>query len=209
VHSPLLRAAALIAITACFTAPLHSQQNSAPASANSQTETYKPKTLVDQSISGGLYKNGAGHFTLTVPEGWSTNDGIVEPKFGIGALSSPDKKAELVIQQMPTEDSPTALAKKFDAMGSGVFRGYRKLDESKIRVAGRNCEVLTFAFVKERQTSDSSIELKLVSRLVLMPNEHSIFAFKLVTHEALFDKEAPILENILKSFHSTARPGLF
>jgi hypothetical protein len=208
-HSPLRVAAALIAISSCFTAPPHSPQNSGPPSANSQTETYKPKTLVDQSISAGLYKNGAGHFTLAVPESWRTNDGIVEPKFGIGALSSPDNEAELVIQQMPTDDSPAALAKKFDAMGSSVFRGYRKLDESKIRVAGRNCEVMTFAFVKERQTSDASIELKLVSRLVLMPNEHSIFVFKLVTHEALLDKEAPIFENILKSFRSTARPGLF
>jgi hypothetical protein len=208
-HSPLRVAAALIAISSCFTAPLHSRQNSGPPPANSQAETYKPRTLVDQSISAGLYKNGAGHFTLTVPEGWSTNDAIVEPKFGIGALSSPDNQAELVIQQMPIEDSPAALAKKIDATGSSVFRGYRKLDESKIRVAGRNCEVMTFAFVKERQNSDASIELKLVSRIVMMPNEHSIFVFKLVTHEALLHKEAPIFENILKSFHSTARPGLF
>jgi hypothetical protein len=209
-QSPLLRvAAALTAISSCFTAPPHSPQNSGPPSANSQAETYKPKTLVDQSISAGLYKNGAGHFTLTVPESWRTNDGIVEPKFGIGGLSSPDNDAQLVIQQLPTDDSPATLAKKFDARDKTVIRGYRKLDESKLKVAGRNCAVLTFAFVQERQVAGESIELKLVSRTVLMPNESSIFAFKLVTHEALLDKEAPIFENILKSFRSTARPGLF
>jgi hypothetical protein len=208
-HSPLLRVAALIAILSCFTAPLHSRQNSAPPPANSQAETYKPKTLVDQSISAGVYKNGAGHFTLTVPEGWRTNDDIVEPKFGIGALSSPDNEAQLVIQQMPTDDSPSTFAKKFDARNNTAVRGYRKLDESKLKVAGRNCEVLTYAFVQERQVAGESIELKLVSRIVLMPNESSIFAFKLVAREALFDKQLPIFEQIIKSFHSTAQAGLF
>jgi hypothetical protein len=209
-QSPLFRvAAALIAISSCFTAPLHSRQNSGPPPANSQAETYKPKTLVDQSISAGLYKNGAGHFTLTVPEDWRTNDGIVEPRYGIGGLSSPDNEAELVIQQFPTDDRPATLVKKFDAGDNTVIRGYRKLDESKLKVAGRNCEVLTYAFVQGRQVAGESIELKLVSRIVLMPNEHSIFAFRLVTREALSDKQLPIFEQIVKSFHSTAQPGLF
>jgi hypothetical protein len=208
-HSPLRVAAALIAISSCFTAPLHSRQNSGPPPANSQPETYKPRTLVDQSISAGLYKNGAGHFTLTVPEGWSTNDGIVDPKFGIGALSSPDNEAQLVIQQFPTDDSPATLAKKLDAKSNTAVRGYRKLDESKLKVAGRNCETLTYAFVQERQVAGESIELKLVLRIVLMPNESSFFTFQFVTREALSDKQLPIFEQIVKSFHSTARPGLF
>jgi hypothetical protein len=174
-----------------------------------QTAVNAQKTIVDQSISGGVYKNGAGHFTLAVPEGWRTNDDIVEPKFGIGGLTSPDNEANLEIQQTPTESTPAAFAKKFDAKGSSLVRGYRKLDESTLKIAGRNCEVLTFAFVQERQVAGESIELKLVSRFVLMPNESSIFVFKLVTREALFDKQLPIFEQILKSFHSTARPGLF
>jgi hypothetical protein len=184
--------AAAVTISLCF-----------PTAVNAQ------KTIVDQSISGGVYKNGAGHFTLTVPEGWRTNDDIVEPKFGIGALSSPDNEAQLMIQQIPTEDSPATLAKKLDAQSSTVLRGYRKLDESTLNAAGRNCEVLTYAFVQERQVAGEPFELKLVSRIVLMPNEHSIFAFSLVTREALFDKRLPTFEQIVKSFHSTARPGLF
>jgi hypothetical protein len=209
-HRPLLRvAASLIAISSCFTAPLHSRQNSGPPPANSQAETYKPKNLVDQSISAGLYKNGAGHFTLAVPEGWRTNDDLVEPKLGIGALSSPDNEAQLVIQQFPTDDSPAILAKKLDAKGKAAIRGYRKLDESKLSVAGRNCAVLTYAFVQERQVAGESIELNLVSRTVLMPNEHSIFVFRIATRETLLDKQLPIFEQILKSFHSTAPPGLF
>jgi hypothetical protein len=174
-----------------------------------QTAVNAQKTIVDQSISGGVYKNGAGHFTLIVPEGWRTNDDIVEPKLGIGALSSPDNEAELMIQQLPTEDTPAAFAKKIDAKGSSLFSGYRKLDESKLNIAGRNCEVLTFAWVQERQVAGAPIKSKLVSRFVLMPNEYTIFAFQLVTREALFDKQTPAFQEILKSFHSTAQPGLF
>jgi hypothetical protein len=173
-----------------------------------QTGVNAQKAIVDQSLSGGVYSNGAGHFTLTVPEGWRTNDDIVEPKYGVGALSSPDNEANLVIQQMPTEDSPAAFAKKFDAKSSSGVRGYRKLDESKLKVAGRNCDVLTFAFVQEREVAGAPIELKMVSRLVLMPNEYSLFAFKLVTREALFEKEIPTFDQILKSFHSTAEQDL-
>jgi hypothetical protein len=76
---------------------------------------------VDQSISGDVDRNGAGHFTLTVPEGSRTNDDIVESKFGIVGLSSPDNETQLEIQQMPTEDSPTTLAKKLDAKGDSAF----------------------------------------------------------------------------------------
>jgi hypothetical protein len=206
-HSPLLRVTAeLMTISFCLTAPLHARHKNSPTSAISQAETDRPKTIVDQSISGDVYSNGAGRFTLTVPEGWRTNDDIVEPKLGIGGLSSPDYEAQLVIQQMPTEDdSPTTLAKKFDAKESSVVRGYRKLSESKLNVAGRNCEVLTFAWVKERKVAGASIDFKLVSRLVLMPNEYTIFAFEFVTREALFDEELPIFDQILKSFHSTAK----
>jgi hypothetical protein len=71
---------------------------------------------------------------LAVPEGWRTNDNIVEPKLGIGGLSSPDNEAQLEIQQMPTEDSPTTLARKLAAKGDSAFRGYRKL-RSLIRTA--------------------------------------------------------------------------
>jgi hypothetical protein len=121
-HNPLLRVtAALMAISSCFTAPLHSRHNNGPASAVSQAENNGPKTIVDQSISGGVYRSGGGHFTLTVPEDWRTNDDIVNPKFGIGGLSSPVNEAQLEIQQIPTESSPTTFAKKFDAKGKAWF----------------------------------------------------------------------------------------
>ncbi len=82
---------ALMGILSAFVLPARSLQNSS-ASATSQANTDKPKIIVDQSISGGVYRSGAGHFTLMVPDGWKTNDDIVEPKFGIGGLSSPDNE---------------------------------------------------------------------------------------------------------------------
>ena len=66
---------------------------------------------MDQSISGDVHGNySAGHFTLTVPEGWRINNHVVEPKLGIAGLSSSDNEAQLEIQQMLTEDSPITLA---------------------------------------------------------------------------------------------------
>jgi hypothetical protein len=49
------------------------------------------------------------------------------------------------------------------------------------------------------------MEMKLVSRFVLMPNDFSIVVLNFVTPEALFDKQLPAFEETLKSFHSTAR----
>ena len=196
-----IRVTVVVAISFLLSAPIHSQGKSVPDSA--------PKKIVDQSISGTIYRNGAGRFTLTVPAGWRTDVDIVEPKFGIGGLISPDNEANISVQQIPTEDSPSTLAKKFDAGGSSAFRGYRKLGEAKLKVAGRSCEVLTFAWIQERTAASDPIELKLAARFVFMPNGYSIFAFKFVTHEALLDKELPTFEEIIKSFHSTAPANLF
>jgi hypothetical protein len=201
----LLRAIiALMVSASCLTPPVHSQQN-APVSVTAQAQTDKPKTIEDQSISNGVYRNGAGHFTLSVPEGWRTNDDIVEPQLGIGGLSSPDNEAQLEIQQMPTEASPTAFAKKIDAEGKSLFSNYRKLSETELEVAGRHCVIVTFEFTEERRVAGAPFEMKLVARFVLMPNEYSIFLFNFVTSEALFDKQLPAFVQIMKSFHSTQK----
>jgi hypothetical protein len=196
---------ALTLIVPCLTLPLYPQQN-APASAIPPTQTREPKTLVDQSLSGGVYRNGAGHFTLKIPESWRTNDDIVEAKFGIGGLSSPDNEIQLEIQQIPTQDSPAIFVKKIDAEGDKLFPGYHKLREEKRDLAGRHSEILTFEYVRERQVAGAPFEMKLVSRLFLMANDgFSIFAIYFVTPEALFENEAPGFEQIVKSFHSTAK----
>jgi hypothetical protein len=196
---------ALTLIVPCLTLPLYPQQN-APPSAIPPTQTQEPKTLVDQSLSGGVYRSGAGHFTLKIPEGWRTNDDIVEPKFGIGGLSSSDNEIQLEIQQIPTQDSPAIFVRKTDAAGDKVFPSYRKLSEEKRDLAGRHCEILTFEYARERQVAGVPVEMKLVSRLFLMANDgFSIFAIYFVTPEALFENEAPVFEQIVKSFHSTAK----
>jgi hypothetical protein len=57
-HNPLSRVtAALMAISSCLTAPLYSAHKNGPASAISQAETDRPKTIVDQSIFGGVYRS--------------------------------------------------------------------------------------------------------------------------------------------------------
>jgi hypothetical protein len=200
-----IHVATLIAASFALALPVHSQQN-AQAPANSPTTTDKPKVIVDQSLSGGVYRSGAGHFTLKVPEAWRTNDDIVEPKFGIGGLSSPDNEIQLEIQQMPTTDSPAIFARKIDAKGDKLFLGYRKLSEEERDLAGRHCQILTFEWAQVRQGAGAPFEMKLVSRFFLMANDgFSVFALNFVTPEVLFDNEAAVFEQIVKSFHSTAK----
>jgi len=130
----------------------------------------------------------------------------VEPKFGIGGLSSSDNEIQLEIQQIPTQDSPAIFVRKTDAAGDKVFPSYRKLSEEKRDLAGRHCEILTFEYAIERQVAGVPVEMKLVSRFFLMANDgFSVFALNFVTPEAFFDKEAPGFEQIVKSFHSTAK----
>src|SRR5580704_12978761 len=176
--SRLLRVtAALMAISFCLAAPLLARQQNGSAPATSRAATSPTKTIVDQSITGGVYRSGGGHFTLTVPDGWRTNDDNVEPKFGVGGLSSPDNEIQLEIQQMPTTDTPATFARKIDAKGDRLFPGYRKLSEEKRDLAGRHCEVLTFEYARERQVAGAPFKMKLVSRLFLVANDgFSIFA---------------------------------
>jgi hypothetical protein len=200
-----IHVAALMAASFAIALPVHSQQNAQPP-ANSPATNDKPKVIVDQSLSGDVYRSGSGHFTLTVPDGWRTNDDIVEPKFGVGGLSSPDNEIQLEIQQIPTQDSPAIFVKKIDAKGDKLFPGYRKLSEEKRDLAGRHCEVLTFEYARERQVAGAPFEMKLVSRYFLTANDgFSLFAIYFVTPEALFENEAPVFEQIVKSFHSTAK----
>jgi hypothetical protein len=202
---------ALMAASFALALAVHSQQTAqapanSPAPAIAPAQTHEPKTIVDQSISGGVYRSGGGHFTLTVPDGWRTNDDNVEPKFGVGGLSSPDNEIQLEIQQIPTTDTPATFARKIDAKGDKLFPGYRKLSEEKRDLAGRHCEVLTFEYAKERQVAGAPFLMKLVSRFFLMANDgFSIFAIYFVTPEALFENEAPVFEQIVNSFHSTAK----
>ena len=55
------------------------------------------------------------------------------------------------------------------------------------------------------QVGDASIEVKLATSMVLMPNDFSIFVLKFAAPEALFDNELPEFDKILKSYHSTAK----
>jgi hypothetical protein len=146
------------------TADSPSSQGEAPKTAG--------KNLVNQTLSGTLYTNGATRFTLTVPEGWKANDNLVEPHFGVGALTAPDGEANLIIKLMLTSDSPKALVKKIDAQGNSLFSGYHKISQSKLNVAGRDCEVLTLKYIEHQTVADVAVDIQLVSRLVFIPKEY-------------------------------------
>ena len=180
-----------------------SQNKADSPSSQAEVPRTQVKTIVNQTLSGTLYTNGATRFTLTVPEGWKANDNLVEPHFGVGALTAPDGEANLVIKLMLTSDSPKAFAKKIDAQGNSLFSGYHKISQSKVNVAGRDCEVLTLKYIEHRTVADVAVEIQLVSRLVFIPKEYGYFVFDFVTLESLFDKKLSTFDKIISSYRST------
>jgi hypothetical protein len=194
-------------ISLFFPSVVRSQNRAESPSSQAEVPRTAGKNLVNQTLSGTLYTNGATRFTLTVPEGWKANDSLVEPRLGVGALTAPDGEANLVIQLMLTTDSPKAFAKKIDAQGNTQFPGYHKLSQSKVNVAGMDCEVLTLKYIQHRMESGVAVETPMVARLVLVPKEYGFLVFDFVTLESLFDKQLPTFDKIISSYRSTAPDG--
>jgi hypothetical protein len=186
---------------------VRSQDRAESPSSHAEAPKSATKNIVNQTLSGTLYTNGATNFTLTVPEGWKANDNLVEPHFGVGALTAPDGEANLVIQLMLTTDSPKAFAKKIDAQGNTLFPGYHKLSQSKVNVAGRDCEVLTLKYMQHRMETGVAVETPMVSRLVLVPKEYGFLVFYFMTLESLFDQKLPTFDKIMSSYRSTEPDG--
>ena len=200
-------AVALGIISLCIPSKARSQNKAESPSPQAEVPKTAGKNLVNQTLSGTLYTNGATRFTLTVPEGWKANDNLVEPHFGVGALTAPDGLADLVIRLMVTTDSPKALAKKIDAQGNSLYPGYHKISQSKVNVAGRDCEVLTLKYFEHRTVNGLAVEVPMVSRLVLVPKEYGFLVFYFVTLESLFDQRLPTFDKIISSYRSTEPDG--
>ncbi len=185
----------------------HSQNKAESPASQAEASKGGPKNLVNQTLSGTLYTNGASRFTLTVPEGWKANDNLVEPRSGVGALTAPDGEANLRIQLMLTTDSPKAFAKKIDAQGNTLFPGYRKLSQSKVNVAGVDCEVVTLRYIQHRLEAGVAVETPMISRLVLVPREYGFLVFNFVTLESLFDQRLPTFDKIISSYRPIEPDG--
>jgi hypothetical protein len=194
-------------IPLCLSGVARSQNKADSPSSQAESPKSGPKNLVNQTLSRTLYTNGATRFTLTVPEGWKANDNLVDPRNGVGALTAPDGEANLLIQLMLTPDSPKALVKKIDAQGNSLFSGYHKISESKVNVAGKDCEVLTVKYVEHRTVGDVVVDIQMMARLVLIPKEYGFLLFDFVTLESLFDKKLPTFDKIIGSYRSTEPDG--
>jgi len=194
-------------ILLCVPSVVRSQNKAEPPSPQAEVPKTAGKNIVNQTLSGTLYTNGATRFTLTVPEGWKANDNLVEPHFGVGALNAQDGEANLVIRLMVTTDSPKALSKKIDAQGNSLYPGYHKISESKANVGGRDCEVLTLKYIERGTVNGLAVEVPMVSRLVLVPKEYGFLVFYFVTLESLFDKKLPTFDKIMSSYRSIASDG--
>jgi hypothetical protein len=194
-------------ISLCLPSVVRSQSKAESPSPQAEVGKSAPKNIVNQTLSGTLYTNGATGFTLTVPEGWKANDSLVEPRLGVGALTAPDDEANLMIQLDLTSDSPKTFIKKVEAQGTSIFPGYHKVSESKVNVAGKDCEVLTLKYIQHRTVTSVTVEISMVSRLVLVPKEYGFLVFDFVTLESLFDKELPTFDKIISSYRSIEPDG--
>jgi hypothetical protein len=189
-------------ISLCFPSVVRSQNKAESPSPQAEVGKSAPKNIVNQTLSGTLYTNGVTGFTLTVPEGWKANDSLVEPRLGVGALTAPNDEANLMIQLDLTSDSPKTFIKKVEAQGTSIFPGYHKVSESKVNVAGKDCEVLTLKYIQHRTVTGATVEISMISRLVLVPKEYGFLVFDFVTLESLFDKELPTFDKIISSYRS-------
>lgn len=180
-------------------------------SAPSSTTVPSPAAEVKQSLLGTTYTNLTGNFTLTIPDGWRTNDALAMKSPGtVGALSSVDGNSNILIQWVKQSSDPAQLAQLVDSMFKASFEGYQKLDQHPVTIDGRTGQVLTFRAVmaigkvSEKAGTDSAADttLKIPAKymLNLIKADQGVMDIMCVSPETVFDKMQPLFQQISASF---------
>lgn len=172
-----------------------------------------PARKIEQSLKGTTYTNSQGHFTLTVPDGWRTNDELaLKTPNTIGVLSSTDNASNIMMQWIKESNDPVQLAQLIDSMFKASFEGYQKLDQYPVTIDGRAGQVLMFRAVisigkvSEQAGTDSAADttLKIPAKymLTLIKADDGIEDIMCVAPETAFDKMLPAFTAITYSFRS-------
>jgi hypothetical protein len=180
----------------------------APAAA---TDTRKNE--IRQSISGGTYSNETGHFTLSVPVGWKTDDDLAQKTAGaIGSLSSPDPHERILIQSMP----PGAPAKETAQIVVGslktTFEGYQESAEAPTRIDNRDAYAVTFSAIiplgnirtQEGTDEPANTTVKAVVKylMVFVPLADQTVMIMCVAPETMYEQADATFRQIVSSFHA-------
>lgn len=168
---------------------------------------------VHQSISGGTYTNEAGHFTLTIPTGWKTDDELARrTSMAIGSLSAPDPHERILIQTTPPGAPAKETAEIVAASFKTTFEGYHETAEAPLHIDNRDAYTLTFSAiipvgnVRTQAGTDepANTTVKIVAKYLLafVPLEDQTVVIMCVAPDTIYDQADPIFRQIVSSFHA-------
>ncbi|MHB8541766.1 MAG: energy transducer TonB [Candidatus Acidiferrales bacterium] len=170
---------------------------------------------VDQSISGGVYTNGTGHFTLTVPDGWQPSDALARKVSGaIGAVTAPDRHEMVIIQTLPAGGTAKEEVQILESTFQSSFEGFEKLSESSDRIDGVEADMISFRAIiaignvrtqgGTDEPADTTIKAPIKYLVVVLPEPSETVMLMCVAPDALYAQSEPTFRQIVASFHSTA-----
>lgn len=173
-----------------------------------------PRTI-DQSISGTVYTNGAGHFTLNVPDGWKLNDALARKIPGaIGGLTAADPHELILAIPLPKGGSAKEEVQILDSSFKHTFEGYEKLSESPVQIDGIEADsssfraIIAVGNVRSQQgtdePADTTVKAPVRYFVVVLPEQSQTILLMCAAPEAIYDQFEPTFQKIVSSFHSTA-----
>ncbi|MHB8755331.1 MAG: energy transducer TonB [Candidatus Acidiferrales bacterium] len=170
---------------------------------------------IDQSISGGVYTNGTGHFTLTVPDGWQPSDALARKVSGaIGAVMAPDHHDMVIIQTLPAGGTAKEEVQILESTFQTSFEGFEKLSESSAQIDGVEADMISFRAIiaignvrtqgGTDEPADTTIKAPIKYLVVVLPEPSETLMLMCVAPDALYAQFEPTFRQIVASFHSTA-----
>ncbi|HKF53135.1 MAG TPA: hypothetical protein VKB26_12550 [Candidatus Acidoferrales bacterium] len=172
-----------------------------------------PRNEVSQSISGSTYTNGTGHFTLSVPAGWKTDDELARrTSMAIGSLAAPDPHERILIQSTPPGAPAKETAQVVEGSFKATFQGYQETAEAPMRIDNRDAYILTFSAIipvgnvrtqaGTNEPADTTVKVVAKYLLVFVPLEDRTVVIMCVAPDTVYDQAEPTFRQIVNSFHA-------
>lgn len=189
-------------------------ENSPNAESTLPATVAVPRTI-DQSISGSVYTNGAGHFTLNVPDGWKLNDALAMKIPGaVGAVTASDPHEMILMQMVPETSKATEEMQILKSTFKASFQGYEELRESSVTIDGTDGDSLSFRAIipvgnvrsqaGTDEPADTTVKTPIKYLVVVLPEQSRTILLMCAAPEAIYDQFESTFQRIVSSFHSTA-----
>lgn len=150
---------------------------------------------VEHSLQGGNYTNTTGKFRLTVPPEWRINEAARANVPGaLTMLTTRDDNAFVLVVKEPFVGSIEAYKKMAETVLDLQLKGYRKLDEGNVTIAGEE------GFFIEFTANPEGMPLQI--REGMVPDEGGMVRIRVVTPLPLFSEMRETLEKIMLSYET-------